>query len=447
MAETQDEADVLIIGAGLSGLAAALHLAQAGYTVRVLEARDRIGGRVLTAHAAEFPLELGAEWFDNSGELRTLLAGAHHGMEEAEGSFLRHTGNGLERSEADAGAGLLKELKKLGKEDLSLSDALRAVAEGSRGEADKRAFLAYVRGFHAADPDQISVHWLLEVERTQSAEDSQVRAVEGADGIPRHLLAHAGDRCHLHLDCRATQVEWSPGMVQVQAVEAGSPLRFQARKAIVTLPLAVLQADEGAVGAVRFAPPLIAKKEALQHLAMGHALKVVLVFRTPFWADDPGLAKALFVQDPRQPFPIWWNARPSKAPVWNGWAGGPDSLQVGLLKGDGLRDTALQAFAATIGYDLAEVTAELASWHHHDWSGDPFARGAYSYVKPGGLYAHRALAAPLERTLYFAGEATCGEGYNATMEGAVRSGQRAAQELLDEDAKEARRPPAALPAF
>jgi monoamine oxidase len=436
MAAAQDEEDVLIIGAGLSGLAAAMHLAQAGRRVHVVEARVRIGGRVLTEHLA-FPLELGAEWFDTSGELRTLLAGAHHGMEEAEGGFLRRTADGLKSSEPDAGARLLKELRKLGKEDRSLAEALRTMPEGSFSEAEKRSFLAYVRGFHAADPEQLSVHWLLEVERTPSAESSLVRAVEGADGIVRHLLTHAGDRCHLHLGCRVTHVEWSPGQVQVQAVEAGSPLRFQARKAIVTLPLAVMQADQDATGAVRFEPALVAKADALQHLAMGHVMKVVFVFRTRFWADDPELAKALYVQDLRQPFPTWWNVRPSEAPVWNGWAGGPDSLRVSELKGDAVRDAALRSFAAAIGHDLEKVAAELASWHHHDWSRDPFARGAYSYVKPGGLHAHRALAAPLERTLYFAGEATCGEGYNATMEGAVRSGHRAAQELLDEDAKEA----------
>ena len=79
-----------------------------------------------------------------------------------------------------------------------------------------------------------------------------------------------------------------------------------------------------------------------------------------------------------------------------------------------------------------DVAALAESHHFHDWQADPYTRGGYSYVAVGGAEAHTALAAPVERTLYFAGEATCGEGLNATMEGAVRSGRRAASELLAE---------------
>ena len=72
----------------------------------------------------------------------------------------------------------------------------------------------------------------------------------------------------------------------------------------------------------------------------------------------------------------------------------------------------------------------LESHHFHDWQADPFTRGGYSYVAVGGVEAHAALAAPVAGTLYFAGESTCGHGLNATMEGALRSGRRAAEELL-----------------
>jgi monoamine oxidase len=78
-----------------------------------------------------------------------------------------------------------------------------------------------------------------------------------------------------------------------------------------------------------------------------------------------------------------------------------------------------------------DIAAQLESRHFHDWTADPFSRGAYSYVGVGGTEAHRTLAEPVERTLFFAGEATCGEGFNATMEGAVRSGRRAAEQLAE----------------
>ncbi|HMC98488.1 MAG TPA: FAD-dependent oxidoreductase, partial [Flavobacteriales bacterium] len=231
-------------------------------------------------------------------------------------------------------------------------------------------------------------------------------------------------------------VQWCPGRVQVDATELASAVGYMARKAIITLPLGVLQARAEELGAVRFEPPLTTRQEALAQLAMGRVVKVSLVFRTDFWSTDGTLRKALFVQDTRQSFPTWWNARPSAAPIWNGWAGGPMANAVITLHGDDLRDAALHSFAAAVGHPVAVVEEQLVSWQHHDWSRDIFSLGAYSYVQVGGSHAHASLASPLERTLYFAGEHTCGGGYNATMEGAVRSGRRAAQELLDEEAKE-----------
>lgn len=79
---------------------------------------------------------------------------------------------------------------------------------------------------------------------------------------------------------------------------------------------------------------------------------------------------------------------------------------------------------------LELVTDRLRGWHTHDWAANPFARGGYSYVVSGGTGAHRELAQPIHTTLFFAGEATCGSGHNATMEGALQSGLRAAQEPL-----------------
>ena len=89
------------------------------------------------------------------------------------------------------------------------------------------------------------------------------------------------------------------------------------------------------------------------------------------------------------------------------------------------------SLAEALGAPVRDVASLLEACHSHDWTTDPLARGAYSYVGVGGSEAHRTLAAPVAGTLYFAGEATCGGGYNATMEGALRSGRRAAAELLE----------------
>ena len=96
-----------------------------------------------------------------------------------------------------------------------------------------------------------------------------------------------------------------------------------------------------------------------------------------------------------------------------------------------MADLAVSSLAGALGVAPDRVAAQLERRHFHDWTGDPFSRGAYTWVGVGGQQAHRTVAEPVDRTLYFAGEATCGGGFNATMEGAVRSGRRAAAELLE----------------
>ncbi|HEX2617285.1 MAG TPA: NAD(P)/FAD-dependent oxidoreductase [Flavobacteriales bacterium] len=427
--------DVLIIGAGFAGMAAAAELAKSGHAVTVLEARERIGGRVFTVHPEGLghAVELGPEWFDTHGELRRLFRELGHPLEAAEGAFLFRTPQGLvSDDQEDAFGGLLERFKKLEGPDRPLTEALRLVCTPEDAEA-RHELLNYVQGFHAADPHQLSMRWLLEVERDQSASASQLRAPQGADEVAIHLREGLGARGHVRLGCAVHTITWRPGHVTVHAAEGGASTLYQAPRAIITLPLSIMQRAEQADAAVRFEPPLASKREALQQVAMGHVRKVALVFHEAFWTDDPDLRKALFVQDMRQPFPTWWNARPSDTPLWNGWCGGPTAEALLHLSGAGLRDVAVRSLAGAIAMPEAQVHAQLKSWHAHDWSHDPFTLGAYSYVRPGGSFAHRSLAAPLERTLYFAGEATCGEGYNATMEGAVRSGRRAAQELMDEE--------------
>jgi monoamine oxidase len=80
--------------------------------------------------------------------------------------------------------------------------------------------------------------------------------------------------------------------------------------------------------------------------------------------------------------------------------------------------------------DETSLAAELQSWHAHNWSADPFSRGAYSYVKAGGMEAQERFGDPVEDTLYFAGEAVHAEGHWGTVHGAIASGDRAARLIL-----------------
>jgi monoamine oxidase len=100
------------------------------------------------------------------------------------------------------------------------------------------------------------------------------------------------------------------------------------------------------------------------------------------------------------------------------------------LTRDQRADLALDSLARALKMNRAILQDQVVAWETHDWAADPFARGAYSYVRVGGVQAQAALAQPVENTLFFAGEATELAGHQATVHGAIATGERAADEVL-----------------
>ncbi len=414
--------DSIVIGAGLAGLAAAERLVAAGRSVAILEARDRIGGRVWTgAGGGSLPLELGAEWVAGEGAIRDLLSGAGAGLVEARGRRWRRVAGEWRSLEGlpDLVADLLGRAAGQSGPDSGLLAALDRCCAGAAHDGARAELLGYVEGFHAADPAEVSVGWLAEVERNQPAEVSELRALGGLGGAVEALARAVGGKCQLRLQSVVREVRWRPGEVRVTTTDGAV---VEAASAVVTVPLPLL-------GALRFEPGIPEKLAAASLLRTGPVVKLLLRFRDPFWREIGPLGDVLFLHVAGQPIPVWWTAINPDEPLLTAWAGGPQTA--GLAGGGAdLIEPALRSLAAALGLARTDVTRRFEGVYYHDWNADPFARGAYSYVCVGGAAAHRELARPVAGTLFFAGEATCGGGFNATMEGALRSGRRAAGELL-----------------
>ena len=423
--------DVVVVGGGLAGLAAAERLVSAGASVTLLEAGHRLGGRVRSESAAGGgpPLDLGAEWIGGSGELHDLLVEAGVGLVEASGRQVRRVEGGwqdLSRLHALTRQ-LVPRAARLGGSDRSLTEALDECCGGPDLGDARGHLIRYVEGFHAADPDRLSVRWLAEVERTQPAEASELRSAAGA-GIAVDTLARSlAGRCDVRLTSPVRSVRWRAGAAE--AVTAAGAT-FQADAAVITVPLALLDPPGDEPAALRFTPGLDHKRAAAGLLHMGPVVKVVLELRDAFWRDLRALEDVLFVHAYDREVPTWWMPVDPSRPVLTGWAGGPYAARLAGCGETAIAEAAVRSLAAALGVAEAEVESRLEVCHFHDWTNDPLARGAYTYVGVGGAEAYKTLAAPVAKTLYFAGEATCGGGYNATMEGAVRSGRRAAGELL-----------------
>ena len=414
---------VVIIGAGVAGLTAARELAAAGARVLVLEARDRLGGRVLTHHAAEGPVELGAEFVH--GAFPEILTA----VEEA-GLRLREGGRGApgrtagQRQPADYFAAMdrLLGLASVGAADQSFQQLVARAAV----EPDVKAqALRLVEGYHAADPARMSVQALI---RNTAADerpgaDRQFRFADGYDGLVTAISQRIDTRlCDVQCNVVATAVEWRRKRVLIKTA-AGA--EFTAPQAIVTVPLGVLKA-----GALHFTPALTGKEQALRALEMGAAVRVSLCLESEVWATQDRLADDGFLLTGEPPFPAWWVSRPPPYPVVTAWAGGLHARALaGLGEAQRVR-VALDALTGVLGMDPARLHQGLRGGFTHDWQADPFSRGAYSYAAVGGSVAGEQLGAALDGTLFFAGEATESDGQNATVHGAIASAQRVAREVL-----------------
>jgi monoamine oxidase len=422
--------DTLVIGAGLAGLAAAERLVAAGAKVTLLEARARLGGRVWTESRPNgVAVELGPEWIGNDGTIHDLLARAGARLVEARGRQVRRLDGGWHDLSdlSSLTRDLVQRVSGFRGADRSLLTALDECCAGPEAAEARAHLLRYVEGFHAADPARLSTRWLAEVERNQPADASELRAPDGVGRVVEELSAGLEGRCELHLATVAREVRWRPGHVEIETSDGAI---FRAASAVISIPLPLFDPMSDEVAAVRFVPRLREKRDAARLLEMGQVVKLVLGFRDPFWREIGPLEEMLFLHDYGQPLPTWWTPVEPSLPVFTGWAGGPYAARLAGVSERELLDLAVESLAHALGVSRRDVGARLEYHHFHDWRSDRFARGAYTYVKVGGVGAHRTLAEAVAGTLYFAGEATCGEGLNATMEGAVRSGLRAAAELL-----------------
>ena len=429
-----DVADVVVVGAGAAGVAAARALHEQGMNVVVLEARERIGGRVFTCRDANtlVPIELGAEFIHGSAdELQSLLRDARLANFDVAGERyvtvgkqLRPLSNFWEQLDR-----VMRRLKGPPARDRSFREFLDDRPGGDRLARERRLALQWVEGFHAADTRLISSHSLADA--GWPAEDDEERrlgrVVDGYDRVIEWLAASLAGR--IRLGAVVTRVRWAPGNVVVYVRQPDGRERFaiEARAAVVAVPLGVLKADVGEIGAIEFVPELRAKQRALAALAVGSTVRVVLRLRDRFWSSDYDTLSFLHSSD--KDFPTWWTAYPMRAPLMVGWCGGPNASRLSRLGAGEIEARAISALSRQFHMSRQRLAGLVEGFWTHDWEHDPFSRGAYSYSVVGGSEAPSWLARPLRRTLFFAGEAADSEGSTGTVHGAIASGRRAARQI------------------
>ena len=406
--------DALVLGAGAAGLRTGAELLRKRVSVLVVEARDRIGGRVHTVEDRELGrvVELGAEFVH--GELGELKR-AGLKLDEMDGRQMALIGGEL-RDTTRQFRSMLRKLASARGPGTAQSWLLTASLDPVERELARH----YIEGFFAAPAAFVGIEGV--------ANDQGMRTRRVTSGYDQPLRAYADALRRadaLRLGLTAESVRWRPGRVEVRVRTRTSAIEeIEARRLVVTLPVSVLSARDG----LRFDPPLRRKREALSWMRTGGVVKALLRFREPFWLTR-ALRKADIFNAPSAPVPTWWRGSPRETPLLTGWAGGPAAAR--LPRRDRLA-AALDSVGRIFGRTRRQVEALLDGARIVDWTEDPFARGAYAYELAGAPPDLAArVAAPEEGTLFFAGEATSLTGRGGTVDGALETGLRAARELLD----------------
>ena len=425
--------DVLIVGAGIAGLAAAETLAAAHINSLILEARERIGGRIHTVrtNGSFVPIELGAEFVHGKPpDVWNIIRDGALPVAELTGDDACFENNQLHRC-TDFWTDWEKvsnEMKLNSGRDESFSNFIDRLVR-SRPELSKVVQRAtdYVEGFNAARASEISLQSLIQDRHAaQKIEGSRpFRIVSGYDQILDAFAHHA-----VHFKTTVKEIQWEPEFVRVHTIDTISRTArvYEAKAVIVTLPLGVLQ-SAGRQASVAFVPHLPMKKQAAEALRMGNVVKLIFVFEKAFWADH-GWERLAFLQAHGQPIPVFWTATPLVTPILSGWASGPAADPLSNATPRDVLNAGLESLGACFGLSIAGLRSRLRRSFVADWGADDFALGAYSYAPAGALSARQALAEPVEGSVFFAGEATNTEGASGTVHGALATGRRAAQQVI-----------------
>lgn len=417
---------VIIIGAGISGLAAANRLDELGYNVTILESRNRLGGRIWTNDQwPKSPVDLGASWIHGvTGNPITAIAKAAGArtVPTRYDSYVIYGKDGKiitpkQESRIDELSVIINRSIKIAQKanlDRSILETVRSAVKWDQLSGEDRSWVDHIINSNieqenAGSAADTSTYWF---DSDLAFSGQEVFFPNGYNTITKHLA----NGLEILMGTTVTEVAWNPNGVSVTTNRGV----FQADNVVITLPLGVLKANK-----VRFNPGIPAtKQKAIQALGMGLLNKCFLRFPKVFWPADRDWLMSI------GPLPGLWAewvsyARPLGIPILVGFNAADAGREVETWSDRKTVDSAMGTLRKIYGSGIPNPVGYQIT----RWAADPFSLGSYSFNALGSIPAMRDdLAKSIDNRVFFAGEAT-DRKYFGTVHGAYLSGLRAAAEI------------------
>jgi monoamine oxidase len=424
--DTKRKRSLIIAGGGVSGLMSARELSKQGYAVTILEATDRLGGRIHTIRNSLFtqPVERGVEFIHGNLPLTIgLLKESGIEYKPVRGNMIRIV-DGDWKTQDDFTLGWDELMTKMNsvRQDMTMDEFLKENFSDEKYDALRTSVLRFANGFDLADTSRASVLALRE--EWMGEEDEQYRVPGGFDQLINFLEKEClRSGVVIHTTAPVAEIKWEKNDVTV--ITSNRKI-FKATKVIVTVSLGVLQSGRS----ILFQPGIDNYFPAAKKIGFGTVIKVMLEFKEAFWEKKKKGMAFLFTNEI---IPTWWTQSPSSYPMLTGWAGGPQAWTLENNDDETILDLALHSLSNVFQKAVDELRQMLVASAVANWKKDPYSTGAYSYDIVGSIEAKKLLNTPVGETIFFAGEAFYEGPSFGTVEAALVSAKDVVEKIVNSE--------------